>query len=137
MEDYNYLNAGMLTVIPFLILFTALFVKKTYNLSLGKSFLFSILGLLMMYIIFYQWLWYPFNRILYTLTNNYNLDFSRSYPISMSCYIITTLLYLFFFTKPFHKLFNRQSLFIYRLFVLINIIILSIKPIMFIFDTLI
>lgn len=126
MEMNNYLPIGMIIVMPIFIIFTILFIRKTYNLTLIKSVFHTMLGLLIIYVIFYQWSWHLVNYSLYSLEKNPQIDFRKSYLVSISYYIITDLIYLFPFIKPVHRFFNKYPLFIYYLFIIINITIPSI-----------
>jgi len=125
MEINNYLPIGMVMVIPLFIVFTTWFIRKTYSQSLWKSFLYGLLGLSIIYVIFYQWLWQFFYYLLNTFIRAYQLTFGESYLISMPIFIETGLIFLLFFIKPCYKVFKKHSLNSYYSFVILNLIILS------------
>ena len=124
MENYNYLPIGMIVLIPIFIILTSNFVKENYNISTGKSILSSSLGLIILYIYFYQWLWGIFIIIFLKLITVYKIGFSDSYVITVSLYDLGCLLYALFFVKSTHKILKKYPLYIYYLFVMVNITIL-------------
>lgn len=91
-DTHNYMPSGMLYVIPLIIYFFMINVKKHTNINLIRAFVHLIIALGLIYLVFYQWI-FQFNHII----NNF-----YGYRVAISIYGIMMLLYslpIFIFSK--------------------------------------
>jgi|GEM_PF-5619807 len=127
MINGNYLPIGMILVIPFLIIFSVEFVHRNYKLPYYKSFFPSFTGLLIIYLLFYQWLWQLF-YLFFLITSSAGNGFKISWLTGIMPYLLVGLLYLTIFIPSAYKTLGKYKISYYYTFIIANVLFMIFCP---------